>query len=133
MIWTHDCSLICFFAKLPNGLRYLRWGCGRRSRPTGKMLRRRKMLGIAAESPASGARFVGRRIAQDSLTVKPIAVFKMRISPNDTPVKTLLQFLLPRSSQNILLFLWSFQLVFRQQFLPMSDDAMFHHLIMQSL
>jgi len=29
-------------------------------RPTGKMLRRRKRLGIAPESPASGARFVGR-------------------------------------------------------------------------
>jgi len=29
-------------------------------RPTGKMLRRRKMLGIAPESLASGARFVGR-------------------------------------------------------------------------
>jgi len=29
-------------------------------RPTGKMLRRRKMLGIAPESPASGARFVRR-------------------------------------------------------------------------
>jgi len=28
-------------------------------RPTGKMLRRRKMLGIAPESPASGACFVG--------------------------------------------------------------------------
>ena len=28
-------------------------------RPTGKMLRRRKMLGIAPDSPASGARFVG--------------------------------------------------------------------------
>jgi hypothetical protein len=28
-------------------------------RPTGKMLRRRKRLGIAPESPASGARFVG--------------------------------------------------------------------------
>jgi len=27
-------------------------------RPTGKMLRRRKRLGIAPESPASGARFV---------------------------------------------------------------------------
>lgn len=27
-------------------------------RPTGKMLRRGKMLGIAPESPASGARFV---------------------------------------------------------------------------
>jgi len=29
-------------------------------RPIGKMLRRRKKLGIAPESPASGARFVGR-------------------------------------------------------------------------
>jgi len=29
-------------------------------RPTGKMLRRGKRLGIAPESPASGARFVGQ-------------------------------------------------------------------------
>ncbi len=36
-------------------------GWGRRSRPARKMLRRRKLLEIAAESPASGARFVGRR------------------------------------------------------------------------
>jgi len=28
-------------------------------RPTGKMIRRRKRLGISPESPASGARFVG--------------------------------------------------------------------------
>ena len=42
-----------------NGLRYLRWGCGRRSRPARKMIRREKRLEIAAESPASGARFVG--------------------------------------------------------------------------
>jgi len=35
-------------------------GRGRRSRPTGKMLRRVKLLGIVAESPASGARFVSR-------------------------------------------------------------------------
>ena len=34
-------------------------GRGRRSRPTGKMIRRRKLLGMCAESPASGARFVG--------------------------------------------------------------------------
>jgi len=32
-------------------------------RPTGKMLRRRKRLGIAPESPASGARFVGQFFA----------------------------------------------------------------------
>jgi len=36
-------------------------------RPTGKMLRRRKRLGIAPESPASGARFVGRCVVQDSM------------------------------------------------------------------
>ena len=33
-------------------------GRGRRSRPARKMLRRVKMLGMCAESPASGARFV---------------------------------------------------------------------------
>ena len=49
-----------FLREAPNGLRYLRWGGGRRSRPTGKMIRRVKLLEIAAESPASGARFVGR-------------------------------------------------------------------------
>ncbi len=43
-----------------NGLRYPRWGGGRRSRPTGKMIRRRKLPRICAESPASGARFVGQ-------------------------------------------------------------------------
>ena len=35
-------------------------GRGRRSRPARKMIRRRKLLEIAAESPASGARFVGK-------------------------------------------------------------------------
>jgi len=49
-----------FALGLPNGLRYLRWGGGRRSRPTGKMIRRVKLLEICADSPASGARFVGR-------------------------------------------------------------------------
>jgi hypothetical protein len=38
-------------------------GRGRRSRPTGKMIRRRKLPEIAAESPASGARFVRRLFA----------------------------------------------------------------------
>ena len=33
-------------------------GWGRRSRPARKMTRRGKLLGICAESPASGARFV---------------------------------------------------------------------------
>ena len=35
-------------------------GRGRRSRPARKMIRRRKLPEIAAESPVSGARFVGR-------------------------------------------------------------------------
>ena len=35
-------------------------GQGRRSRPARKMLRRRKLIEIRTESPASGARFVGR-------------------------------------------------------------------------
>jgi len=39
-------------------------GRGRQSRPTGKMLRRRKMPENGAESPASGARFVGQRFTQ---------------------------------------------------------------------
>ena len=40
-------------------------------RPTGKMLRRRKRLGIAPESPASGARFVGHfRVTQDTTVIK---------------------------------------------------------------
>ena len=48
-------------------------GRGRRSRPTGKMIRRRKLLEICAESPASGARFVRRFcVAQDSLTKETI-------------------------------------------------------------
>ena len=37
-------------------------GQGRRSRPARKMIRRRKLLGMCAESPASGARFVGRQL-----------------------------------------------------------------------
>ena len=57
-----------------NGLRYPRWGGGRRSRPARKMKRRRKLLEIAAESPASGARFVRRFcVAPDSLTEKDTA------------------------------------------------------------
>jgi hypothetical protein len=55
--------LLLVFSEAPNGLRYLRWGGGRRSRPARKMIRRRKLLEIAAESPASGARFVGQPCA----------------------------------------------------------------------
>jgi len=39
-------------------------------RPTGKMIRRRKMLGIAPESPASGARFVSWRFAYQDTWLK---------------------------------------------------------------
>lgn len=46
---------LCAFHRVPA----LRWR--RRSRPTGKMLRPRKKLGIAPDSPASGVCFVGRR------------------------------------------------------------------------
>ncbi len=35
-------------------------GRGRRSRPARKMTRRRKLLEMCADSPASGARFVGQ-------------------------------------------------------------------------
>ena len=52
----------------PNGLRYLRWERGRRSRPARKRLRRRKRLGMCAESPASGARLVRwLRVMQEPL------------------------------------------------------------------
>ena len=44
-------------------------GRGRRSRPTGKMIRRRKLLEIAPESPASGARFVRRVLHQEPLNI----------------------------------------------------------------
>ena len=43
-----------------NGLRYLRWGGTGEPRPARKRLWRRKLLEMCAESPASGARFVGR-------------------------------------------------------------------------
>ena len=43
-------------------------GRGRRSRPARKMKRRRKLLGMCADSPASGARFVGTLLTfEDSL------------------------------------------------------------------
>ena len=48
-------------------------------RPIEKRLRRRKRLGIALESPASGARFVSHRFYQPATL----------IVPNQTPVKVL--------------------------------------------
>ncbi|MBK9208541.1 MAG: hypothetical protein IPL71_09640 [Anaerolineales bacterium] len=44
-----------------NGLRYLRWGGDGEAVRLEKMKRRRKLLEICAESPASGARFVSWR------------------------------------------------------------------------
>jgi len=41
-------------------------GRGRRSRPTRKMIRRVKLLEMCAESPASGARFVGWRLGLEN-------------------------------------------------------------------
>jgi hypothetical protein len=52
-----------------NGLRLPELGRGRRSRPSGKMPRRGKLLEIAAESLASGACFAGLLFGlQDSQT-----------------------------------------------------------------
>ncbi len=48
-------------------------GWGRRSRPTRKMKRRGKLLEIAAESPASGARFVSLRLGLKTPIFYPIA------------------------------------------------------------
>jgi len=50
-------------------------------RPTGKMLRRRKMLGIAPESPASGARFVGLLFALQRYNVCML-ILPFRLSGN---------------------------------------------------
>jgi hypothetical protein len=44
-------------------------------RPTGKRIRRRKMLGIAPESPASGARFVGQNGFSKSTAIKKTLFF----------------------------------------------------------
>ena len=46
-------------------------GRGRRSRPARKMIRRRKLPEIAADSPASGARFVGRCWVEDAFIFSP--------------------------------------------------------------
>jgi len=56
----YSCTLFQFGASIAAqrfALPALGWAAERR--PTGKMIRRRKMLGIAPDSPASGARFVG--------------------------------------------------------------------------
>jgi len=53
---------MCYFILQGTAQRFALPALGRAAgrRPTGKMLRRRKRLGIAPESPASGARFVGQ-------------------------------------------------------------------------
>ena len=64
-------------AFFPSGIPAL--GRGRRSRPPGKMLRRRKMLEITPDFPASGARFVGRRaVVADSLLTKDLFVKRLK-------------------------------------------------------
>ena len=50
-------------------------GRGRRSRPARKMIRRRKLPEICAESPASGARFVGRVIVEEVIPEDRVAIF----------------------------------------------------------
>ena len=55
-------NLFSYFQLSGTAQRFALLALGRAAerRPTGKMLRRRKMPGIAPESPASGARFVGQ-------------------------------------------------------------------------
>ena len=53
-------SLMFFFRASAQRFALPALGQGRRSRPARKMIRRVQLLEIAAESPASGARFVGR-------------------------------------------------------------------------
>ena len=69
----------------PNGLRYLRWGGTGEPRPTRKMKRRRKLLGMCAESPASGARFVGRffYLLSDSLAFTRRSAKNLGNDPGD--------------------------------------------------
>jgi hypothetical protein len=55
--------LYLLFGSAPQRFALPALGRGRRSRPTRKRLRRRKLLEIAAESPASGARFVGQCVS----------------------------------------------------------------------
>ena len=50
-------------------------------RPTGKMRRRRKRLGIAPDSPASGARFVGQGLLTENIDIKD-SVFLHRTIEN---------------------------------------------------
>jgi hypothetical protein len=56
--------------------------CGRAAerRPTGKMKRRRKLLEICAESPASGARFVGQFLFYKTPCLSKTAQSRLRIS-----------------------------------------------------
>ena len=71
---------------MPNGLRYLRWGGERRSRPTGEMLRLENCLRFSPESPASGGRFVSRLdYLLDELDEEPVPNRKRvsRHNPND--------------------------------------------------
>ena len=55
-------------------------GRGRRSRPTGKMIRRVKLLEICADSPASGARFVGRAFYGHTIGMVESGVTSYRLS-----------------------------------------------------
>ncbi len=51
---------ICIFCEAAQRFALPALGRAAERRPIGKMLRRRKLLEICAESPASGARFVGQ-------------------------------------------------------------------------
>ena len=75
----------------PIGLRYLRWGRVDHIPEVRKMIRRVKLLGMCAESPASGGRFVGRlfpprRTRTFTLQVFPYPAKYVYFTASSTPV-----------------------------------------------
>ena len=61
--YIFDDEVICQFSRFGEAAQRFALpalGRGRRSRPARKMIRRGKLPGMCAESPASGARFVGQ-------------------------------------------------------------------------
>jgi len=75
-------GFVLLFGSAPQRFALPALGRGRRSRPTRKRLRRRKLPEIAAESPASGARFVRRRCngVYHSNIKEKISIIRSRVS-----------------------------------------------------
>jgi len=66
-------SPVTFYSEAAQRFALPALGRGRRSRPTRKMIRRVKMLGMCAESPASGARFVRHGLLGRLIDILPLA------------------------------------------------------------